>query len=83
MQKNHIPFTALGCNHVCDQETKILKIEEGIKDTIHSDSARAEYILVASTLVEITCEIRSKAGLSDVSENKHHQLKQSKDSLNL
>ena len=83
MQKNHIPFTPLGCNHVCDQENKILKIEEGIKDTIHSNSVRAEYILVASTLVEITCEIRSKAGLSDVSESKHHQLKQSKDSLNM
>ena len=83
VQKNHIPFTALGCNHVYDRENKILKIEGGIKDIIRSDFARTEYTLAAPTLAEITCEIRSKVGLSDVSESKHHQLKQSKDSFNL
>lgn len=62
MQKNQIKFTALDRDHA---DGKILKTEGGVKG-----------ITCAPNFKEITCEIRSLAELSDISESKHHQLNQ-------
>ena len=63
MQKNQIPFAAVGRDHGCEQENKTLKIEGGIKGITRSDSARTEYISAAPTLIEITREMRIMVGL--------------------
>ena len=55
-----------------EQENKILNTEGEIKGSSRIDSARTKYFLAAPILKEITYETRSMAGLSNVSESKHH-----------
>lgn len=56
VQKNKIPFTAIGADHALEQENKNIKVLGGVKGLLQNDSALVRFGLISSVLNQICDE---------------------------
>ena len=74
VQKDQIPFTAIGRDHAGEQENKKFKILGGIKGITKNINARTRYFLISLVLQQIVDEVKTMGGVEKKKPKLHHHL---------
>ena len=74
VQKNPIPFTAIGRNHTGEQENKKVKISRGLKGIFRNLNARTRFFLNVPILKQIIKEMQNMRGVTKNRSTLHHHL---------
>ena len=74
VQKNTIPFTAIGRDHAGEQENKKMKIAGGLKGISRSENARTRFFLIGPILKDIVSQMEELGGTKQRSLQSHHNL---------
>ena len=74
VNKNTVPFCAIGVDHAMEQENKSMKIAGGITGITLNQTALDRFVLTAPQISQIVEEFFENNGISDTSNKKHHQL---------
>ena len=74
VQKNKIPFTAIGADHALEQENKNIKVLVGVKGLLQNDSALVRFGLISPVLNQICEEFYNINGIEKETLTEHYQL---------
>ena len=74
VNKNDIPFCAIGPDHAIEHENKTMKIQEGLKGLTQQPAALARWFLIAPELSRLAAEAEALVGIQTHSSTHHHDL---------
>ena len=74
VNKNDIPFCAIGPDHAIEHENKTMKIQGGLKGLTQPPAAMARWFPIAPALSRLAAEAEALAGIKAHSSTHHHDL---------
>lgn len=74
VNKNDIPFCAVGPDHAIEHENKTMKIQGGLKGLTQQPAAMARWFLIAPELSRLAGEAEALVGIQTHSSMHHHDL---------
>ena len=75
VNKNEIPFSAIGLDHAIENVNKLMKIRGGLKDLTQQPAAMARWFLVAPELSRLAgTQAEHMVGVQRTSSSHHHDL---------
>ena len=83
MNKSGIPFTAIGSDHGIEQESRALKVIDGIKDIANSEVTLNKYFLMADKMENIVNNFCETFGIDENQSRKRDEHRQLTGSKNL
>ena len=72
VQKNAIPFTAIGADHALEQENRSMKVSGGIVGIGNKQAALDQYFLIAPHLKRIIQSFCTYLKISNTNQNRQH-----------
>ena len=78
VNKNTVPFCAIGADHALEQVNRMMKVGGGIVGITQNPSALTKFFLVAPELSHIAEEARQMVGMKSAEAPKHHELRSTK-----
>ncbi|KAK3734787.1 hypothetical protein QZH41_007919 [Actinostola sp. cb2023] len=74
VNKNDIPFCAIGPDHAIEHVNKIMKIRGGLKGLTQQPAAMARWFLIAPELSRLAAEAEAMVGITTHNLTHHHDL---------
>ena len=74
VNKNDIPFCAIGPDHAIEHENKTMKIQGGLKGLTQQPAAMARWFLIAPELSRLAAKAEALVGIQVHSSTHHHDL---------
>ena len=74
VNKNEIPFCAIGSNHAIEHVKKLMKIQGGLKGLTRQPAAISRWFLVAPEVSRLAMQAEHMVGVQRVSSSHHHDL---------
>ena len=74
VNKNEIPFCAIGPDHAIEHVNKLMKIRGGLKGLTQQPAAMARWFLVAPELSRLATQVEHMVGVQRASSSHHHDL---------
>ena len=72
VNKNEVPFCAIGPDHAMEHVNKIMTIQGGLKGLTQQPAAMARWFLIASELSRLSNEAETFAGIVSTKQTRHH-----------
>ena len=74
VNKNEIPFCAIGPDHAIEHVNKLMKIRGGLKGLTQQPAAMARWFLVAPELSRFATQVEHMVGVQRALSSRHHDL---------